>query len=374
MKDLGRIGFSEDQASLLEVATDFCQRRSPVATVRRLMEDEAGHDPAVWTELGDLGWLGVAIPEVYGGSGLGLAEVVPLVEQMGRRLMAGPFVSTTLVAQGLIAGGTEDQKREVLPRIAAGEAAALALAELDTDWEADSIACTATRQADGRLALSGLKVLVTDANAARRILASVRLDGAPALVLLTPEDLPAGALRRETVIDETRRSFALTLDGVVLEADRLLDPGRARAALEHLHLAANLLAAADMVGGTQACIDYTLDYLRTRTQFGKVIGSYQALKHPIVEAYTRYEQARSHLYSAAHCFNEQGTGEIAVRMAKAAADVAYSFAADRSIQFHGGFGFTWDCDAQLYRRRAIWHAAQFGDAAFHRKKLARLLF
>ncbi|MCA3739704.1 acyl-CoA dehydrogenase family protein [Phenylobacterium sp.] len=374
MKDLGRIGFSEDQASLLEVATDFCQRRSPVATVRRLMEVEAGHDPAVWTELGDLGWLGVAIPEVYGGSGLGLAEVVPLVEQMGRRLMAGPFVSTTLVAQGLIAGGTEDQKREVLPRIAAGEAAALALAELDTDWEADSIACTATRQADGRLALSGLKVLVTDANAARRILASVRLDGAPALVLLTPEDLPAGALRRETVIDETRRSFALTLDGVVLEADRLLDPGRARAALEHLHLAANLLAAADMVGGTQACIDYTLDYLRTRTQFGKVIGSYQALKHPIVEAYTRYEQARSHLYSAAHCFNEQGTGEIAVRMAKAAADVAYSFAADRSIQFHGGFGFTWDCDAQLYRRRAIWHAAQFGDAAFHRKKLARLLF
>ena len=176
------------------------------------------------------------------------------------------------------------------------------------------------------------------------------------------------------MIDGTRRSFALTLDGIVLDPDRRFDPDRAVAALEHIHLAANLLAAADMVGGTQACIDYTLDYLRTRTQFGKVIGSYQALKHPIVDAYTRYEQARSHLYSAAHCFNEQGTGEIAVRMAKASADVAYSFAADRAIQFHGGFGFTWDCDAQLYRRRAIWHAAQFGDAAFHRKKLARLLF
>jgi alkylation response protein AidB-like acyl-CoA dehydrogenase len=374
MKDLGRIGFSEDQATLLDVATDFCLRRSPVATVRHLMEAEAGHDPAVWAELGDLGWLGVAIPEAYGGSGLGLAEVVPLVEQMGRRLMAGPFVSTTLAAQALIAGGTEDQKREALPRIAAGEAATLALAELDTDWETDAIACTATRQADGRLALSGRKVLVTDADEARRIIASVRIDGTPALVLLTPDDLPAGALRRETVIDGTRRSFALTLDGIVLDPDRRFDPDRAVAALEHIHLAANLLAAADMVGGTQACIDYTLDYLRTRTQFGKVIGSYQALKHPIVDAYTRYEQARSHLYSAAHCFNEQGTGEIAVRMAKASADVAYSFAADRAIQFHGGFGFTWDCDAQLYRRRAIWHAAQFGDAAFHRKKLARLLF
>jgi alkylation response protein AidB-like acyl-CoA dehydrogenase len=293
---------------------------------------------------------------------------------MGRRLMAGPFVSTTLAAQALIAGGTEDQKLEALPRIAAGEAATLALAELDTDWEPDAIGCTATRRPDRRLALSGRKILVTDAAEARRILVSVRLDGAPALVLLTPEDLPSGALRRETVIDETRRSFALALDGIVLDADRLLDPDRAGATLEHLHLAANLLAAADMVGGTQACIDYTLDYLRTRTQFGKVIGAYQALKHPMVDAYTRYEQARSHLYSAAHCFNEQGTGEIAVRMAKAAADVAYSFAADRSIQFHGGFGFTWDCDAQLYRRRAIWHAAQFGDAAFHRKKLARLLF
>ena len=374
MKDLGRIGFSEDQATLLDVATDFCLRRSPVATVRHLMEAEAGHDPAVWAELGELGWLGVAIPEAYGGSGLGLAEVVPLVEQMGRRLMAGPFVSTTLAAQALIAGGTEDQKREALPRIAAGEAATLALAELDTDWETDAIACTATRQADGRLALSGCKVLVTDAAEARRIIASVRIDGTPALVLLTPDDLPAGALRRETVIDGTRRSFALTLDGIVLDPDRRFDPDRTVAALEHIHLAANLLAAADMVGGTQACIDYTLDYLRTRTQFGKVIGSYQALKHPIVDAYTRYEQARSHLYSAAHCFNEQGTGEIAVRMAKASADVAYSFAADRAIQFHGGFGFTWDCDAQLYRRRAIWHAAQFGDAAFHRKKLARLLF
>ncbi|MCA6314437.1 acyl-CoA dehydrogenase family protein, partial [Phenylobacterium sp.] len=194
MKDLGRIGFSEDQASLLEVATDFCQRRSPVATVRRLMEDELGHDPSVWAEMGDLGWLGVAIPEAYGGSGLGLAEVVPLVEQMGRRLMAGPFVSTTLAAQALLAAGTEAQKLEHLPRIADGEAATLALGEPDTDWEPESIAAAAVRGADGRLVLSGRKVLVTDAAIARRLIVAVRLDGAPALVLLTPEDLPSGAL------------------------------------------------------------------------------------------------------------------------------------------------------------------------------------
>jgi alkylation response protein AidB-like acyl-CoA dehydrogenase len=185
--------------------------------------------------------------------------------------------------------------------------------------------------------------------------------------------LAPGALRREVIIDETKRSYALTLDRLEVSEDSLMDPARAASALHHIHLTANLLAAAEMCGGTQSVIDYTVDYLKTRVQFGKLIGSYQALKHPIVDAYVGYEQARSHLYSAAHCFNEQGVGEIATRMAKAQADTAMSFAADRAIQFHGGFGFTYDCDAQLYRRRAIWHASQYGDAAYHKAKLADLL-
>lgn len=374
MQDLGRIGFSEDQAALLDVATDFCLQRSPVSTVRRLIEDELGHDPAVWKEMGELGWLGIAIPEEFGGSGLSLAEVTTVVEQMGRRLMTGPLISTTLAAQALIVGGTEAQKRTVLPRLAEGVAATLALAEPDFDWEPDTVGCKAQDAEGGKLALSGQKVLVCDAGVADWIIASVLYRNSPALVLIAKSALPDGALRRETVIDETRRSFALSLDGVSVSKEDLLDLDLAGSTLNHLHLAANLLAAADMVGGTQACIDYTVDYLKTRTQFGKLIGSYQALKHPTVDAYCKYEQARSHLYAAAHCFGEQGVGEIAVRMAKAAADGAYSFASDRAIQFHGGFGFTYDCDAQLYRRRAIWHAANYGDAGFHKAKLAKLLF
>ena len=374
MQDLGRIGFSEDQAALLDVATDFCLQRSPVSTVRRLIEDELGHDPAVWTEMGELGWLGIAIPEDFGGSGLSLAEVVPVVEQMGRRLMIGPLISTTLAAQALVVGGTEAQKRNVLPRLAEGVAATVALAEPDFDWEPDTVSCQALETEGGQLVLRGQKVLVCDAGVAQWIIASVLYRNAPALVLISRSALPEGALRRETVIDETRRSFALNLDGVSVSKDDLLDLDLAATTLTHLHLAANLLGAADMIGGTQACIDYTVDYLKTRTQFGKLIGSYQALKHPTVDAYCKYEQARSHLYAAAHCFGEQGVGEIAVRMAKAAADGAYSFASDRAIQFHGGFGFTYDCDAQLYRRRAIWHAANYGDASFHKAKLAKLLF
>jgi len=373
MQDLGRLGFSEDQGSLLEVATSFCARRSPIARVRQLIEDETGNDPDVWREIVELGWLGIAIPEAYGGAGLQLAEVVPVMEQMGRYMLAGPFYSTTLAAQAIAAGGTEDQKRTLLPRLAEGSITTLALCEAGGDWDLNNIECTATRTAGGDLKLSGTKRLVSDAGVATTVIASVLLDGRPALVLIDRASLAPTALRREVIVDETKRAFELTLDGVEIPAANLLDPARADAALKHIHLVANLLAAAEMCGGAHSVIDYTLDYLKTRVQFGKLIGSYQALKHPIVDAYVGYEQTRSHVYSAAHCFGEQGVGEIATRMAKAQADTALSFAADRAIQFHGGFGFTYDCDAQLYRRRAIWHASQYGDAGYHKAKLADLL-
>jgi alkylation response protein AidB-like acyl-CoA dehydrogenase len=373
MQDLGRLGFSDDQSSLLDVATSFCSDKSPIAKVRRLIEDETGHDPDIWREIVELGWLGIAIPEEFGGAGLGLSEVVPVMEQMGRYLLAGPFLSTTLAAQAILAGGTEDQKRLLLPKLADGAIATLALCEANDDWDLSHIDSTATRTASGRLKLSGAKRLVSDAGSAAIIIASVMLEGRPALVSIDRSVIAPEALRREVIVDETKRSWSLSLDGIETPPESLLDQDRAQAALQHIHLVANLLQSAEMCGGTQAVIDYTLDYLKTRVQFGQLIGSYQALKHPIVDAYVSYEQARSHLYSAAHCFGEQGVGEIATRMAKAQAVTAMSFAADRAIQFHGGFGFTYDCDAQLYRRRAIWHASQYGDAAYHKEKLAGLL-
>ena len=376
MEHFGRIGFSEEQADLLGAAERFCRERSPVEKVRELMKDELGHDPAVWSEIAALGWLGVAVPEDYGGAGLGLAEVAPIMEQMGRTLMAGPYASTVLAAEALLAAGSDAQKKTLLPKIVEGEAATLALMEESGAWDLERIGAEAGPQATlqgDALALSGRKLFVVDAAAARRLIVSVLYDGAPALVVVEQSDLPAGALRREAVIDETRRSFELTLDGITVSRAALLDRDKTPAALARLHLAAALLSAAEMTGGTQAVIDYTIEYLTTRKQFGKLIGSYQALKHPTVDAFVMYEQARSHLYSAAHCFNEQGTGEIAVRMAKVQAETAYAYASDRAIQFHGGFGFTYDCDAQLYRRRAIWRASQDGDAAYHRGKLADLL-
>lgn len=369
----GSIGFSDEQAELLEVAQRFCREKSPVDKVRALLDDETGHDPAVWTELAELGWLAIAVPEEFGGVGLTMAEVVPVVEQMGSALMGGPFVSTTVAAQALLHGGTDAQKNALLPDLCAGTPATIALAEGTDDWDLTNITCTATREGD-ELVLAGTKVFVADAAAAAWMLVSVNLDGAPALVIASKDALGEGALTREVVMDETRRSFKVKLDGVRVAADQLVSGAPATQTLAHIELVASLLSAAEMCGGTASCIAYTVEYLKTRKQFGKLIGSYQALKHPAVDALVAYEAARSHLYAAAHSFSEQGEGEIATRMAKAQAGTALSFAADRAIQFHGGFGFTYDCDAQLYRRRAFWGDAQHGDAAHQRRKLADLMF
>ena len=371
--EMAAIGFGEAQIEILDQATNFCRERSPIDKVRELMDSDTGFDAALWTEMAELGWMGIAIPEAHGGIGLSLADVVPVAEQMGRNMLASPFVATTLAAQALLAGGTEAQQSEWLPKLASGTIATLALQEEHGDWDLTHVEAKAVRNGDS-ITLSGKKLVVQWVEAAELIIATVSLDGAPALALITKADLPEGALRREAIIDETKRSAALTLDGISIPESQLLGPAKAGSALAHVELASGLLQAAEMCGGTQSVIDYTVDYLKTRTQFGKVIGSYQALKHPAVDAYVDYEKARSHLYSAAHSFGDQGAGEVAVRMAKASADKTYSFAADRAIQFHGGFGFTHDCDAGLHRRAAIFHASQMGDAAWQRAKLADLLF
>lgn len=373
LQSLGTMGITEAQIDLLEVATNFCREKSPIETVRALMENDLGYNPDVWNEMGELGWLAIAIPEDYDGVGLSLTEVVPVMEQMGRRLLNSPFLSTTVAAQAIIVAGMEAQKSDILPKIATGSAATVALSEDHADWDLSHVTCQATPSGDG-WALSGTKTFVMDLASAAYVIVSVMRENAPALVILTRDDIPENALRREVLIDETKRGYALTLDGITVFENAFMHMARTPAALDHIHLTANLLASAEMIGGTQAVIDYTVEYLGTRKQFGKLIGSYQSLKHTTVDAYVDYEKGRSLLYAAAFSFGEQGKGEIATRMAKAKADKALSFASDRAIQFHGGFGFTYDCDAQLYRRRAIFHASQYGDARYHKAKLAELLF
>ncbi len=364
------IEFTEEQTMLLDTAAEFCRERSPISEVRAGLE-RPDHDAALWQQMVELGWLGIAVPEAHGGLGLGLAGTVPVVEAMGRQLLASPYFATTLAIHSLNTSADEALQGTYLPALAAGGIGTVALVEEDGNWLLEDLNATAT-ETDGGFALHGRKCLVLDAQAADLLLVSVRLNDAPRLVLVTRDQLPREQLQREVVVDETRRSYSVNLDGVVVPSAQLL-PGADFAALEH---GALLLLAAEMSGGLAGVLATIVEYLTTRKQFDAYIGSYQSLKHPTVDILLAEEAAKSHLYHAATLLAQGAPTEdvdTALRIAKAHGSEAFAYAGDRAVQFHGGFGFTYDCDAQLYLRRALWCQHQFGDERHHRQRLAPAL-
>jgi alkylation response protein AidB-like acyl-CoA dehydrogenase len=369
------LSFDDEQAMIMKSAREFCKGKSSIQDVRELLGSDTGYDKKVWKGMVELGWPGIAIPESFGGIGLGIGSLVPIAESMGRYMLATPFFSATLAAQALLRGGTQSQKEEWLPQIADGLIASVALLDSE-DWGADTISCTVVEAGD-RLKLSGTKWLVGDAGVAELFIVSATLQGNPALLLVNSKQLPKSAIQRHTLIDETKRAFKIDFTGVEVEKNSLLDPALSACTIRDLLLIGALLTAAEATGTAAASLDNTVEYLKTRKQFNKLIGSYQALKHPTVDILNEMEAARSHLYHAATIMGNGPLNddmEIACRMAKAQATEALIFAGDRDVQFHGGMGFTYECDAQLHIRRAQWSQQQFGDAYHHRKRLASLFF
>ncbi len=367
-----RITFTEEQAMLLDTAVSFCRDKSPVSAVRRLIDTDTGFDAAIWQAIVELGWTGIAVPEAFGGSGLSLAEVATITEPMGRSLLATPFVSTQVFTRALVASGHEALQATVLPDVCAGAIGTVALTEPDGDWDLRHPGCTAEVTA-GQARLSGRKTLVTDASVARYLLASVTIAGAPALALVETSALPAGALRREVIIDETRRAWQVDLQGVVVPTAALITGAQALAALDGIRDAGLMLTAAEAAGGIAGALDVIVAYLNLRTTFGRKIGTYQSLKHTAADILISLERSRSHVYHAATLLRDGDDAEVALRMAKVEACDGMAFAGDRAVQFHGGFGFTYECDAQLYLRRALWLQYAFGDPAHHRRRLADCL-
>jgi alkylation response protein AidB-like acyl-CoA dehydrogenase len=367
-----KITFGEEQGMLLDIATNFCREKLSIGEVRRQIASESGFDRELWNEIAELGWLSVAVPEQFGGSGLSLADVTAIVEPMGRHLAGMPFVSTQLFIQAVLAGGSDELKREVLPQVCSGAIGTVALFESDGDWTLEHTEAKAVSEA-GTIRLAGTKTLVCDAAVADFVLVSVSLDGAPALAMLRAGDLPRERRKRETVIDETRRAYTLDLAGVSVPVASLMTGDKARAALKAIRDTALLLAAAEAAGGIAGVLEVILEYLNTRSAFGRKIGSYQSLKHTCSDILVGLERSRSHVYHAASVLAAGEDAEVALRMAKAEAGDSFVFAGDRAIQFHGGFGFTYDCDGQLYLRRALWLQYAFGDAAHQRRRLADLL-
>jgi alkylation response protein AidB-like acyl-CoA dehydrogenase len=363
--------FSDEQAMLLDVARQFCRDRSPIAKVRAQLETETGYDQSLWEEMVALGWAGIALPESCGGSGMGVATLVPVVESMGRAMLGTPLISSALAAQLLLRAGSSEQVERLLPALAAGAPATMAVLE-NGDWGSETVAL----ELDAEGVLHGAKKYVPDAGVASVFIVAVQHRGAVALAVVPAEQLGAAALQPNTLIDQTKRSANVDFSGVRVDASNVIAGPQVAVALRDVRLLGALLVAAEATGSAAACLDTIVDYLKTRKQFGKLIGSYQALKHPTVEILTATDSARSFIYHAATLVGDSpldSDAEIACRMAKAHACQTLLYAGDRAVQFHGGMGFTYECDAQLYIRRAQWSQQQFGDAQHHRKRLATLL-
>lgn len=370
------IAFNEEQELIASSALEFLRGRCSLDDVREWMETETGFDAELWREIGALGWLGMGIPEEFGGADMGTTEQVSVIEAMGRQMFGSPFLANSLAAELLNRSGSEAQKRRWLPGLASGETVGcVALGESAGSWDLSEL--TARAEIDrAQIRLEGEKCFVLDAQNADLFLVACSGRGEPAVVAVERSQLPEGALRSERIVDETRRSARLCLDGVTLPADALL-PGGDAAALRRVQMLGALLVSAELAGATQGVFELTLEYLKTRVQFGKKIGGYQALKHPMVWIMVGIEHSRSLLYRAATLWDtgeDASEIETAVRMSKAQSGEACTHAVDRAIQFHGAFGFTWDCHAQLFFRRAQWAEYSFGDAAHHRRHLAGLLF
>ena len=365
--------FSEEQKMILESSRSFCRDTSSIEQVRQLLESPQGYDENVWQQLVALGWTGIAIPESFGGSELGIEAVVPIVECMGRSLSATPFIPCTLAAQVILHAASPEQQLRWLPKMVEGQVATLALLD-NEDWGASST----THQLSDELVLQGEKWFVGDAVTAELFLVLTQYQGSARFVVVERNQLPEGAIQAHALIDETKRSAKIDFTAVAVSADAVLAEENTQEILDDIKLIGALLTAAEAVGTTSSCLNLIVEYLKTRKQFGKLIGSYQALKHPSVDILNKLEGARSQVYHAATLF-EEGKGkierdlEVACRMAKASANDALLYAGDRAVQFHGGMGFTYECDAQLYIRRAQWSQQQFGDSAHHRKRLAPLL-
>jgi alkylation response protein AidB-like acyl-CoA dehydrogenase len=375
------IGFTEEQELLRDSARRFLESECDTQFVRRRMAEPAAVTDEFWRKLADQGWLGIVYPEAEGGSGLGLVDLVVLMEEIGRAVMPGPFLSTVLLGGAAIAeAGSPAQRREWLPRIAEGEAkAALAWTEPNLRWDAAGVGLQA-RETGGGFTLSGTKLFVGDAHLADILVIAARTRDGSTLedgvsLFLVPKGTPGLAVTLLPTIDETRKSCEVRLDNVALSAGALLgEIHQGWAPLSRVIARATVALAAEMCGGAQQVLDMTVAYAKIRIAFGKPIGSYQGVKHQAADMLVEIENAKSLSYYAAWVL-DQGLDEapLAVSMAKAAASDMARKVSGTGIQLHGGIGMTWEHDLQLYFKRAKASEVAFGDATWHRERVARLM-
>jgi alkylation response protein AidB-like acyl-CoA dehydrogenase len=355
-----QFGLSESQEFLKDSARKFFAGECPSSEIRRLMETDTAYDAALWAKLADQGYTGIIFPEEYGGVGLGKVELMLLMEEAGRALLPGPFFSTVVLAGSVLdAVGSPTHKKKYLAPICRGEArATVAILEASASWNPSDVQLTA---ANGKL--TGEKLFVSDAAVANFILVVAR-NG----VFIVDAKAPGLKISPMSAMDLTRKLY------VVEFKDTPAEELGSVANLSRAFDVASAALAAELVGGMQRTLDIAVEYAKTRKQFGKPIGMFQAVQHQCADMYLETESSRSAVYYAGWALEENAPdAHVAVSIAKMYASDAGRTVGNRGIQIHGGMGFTWENDLHLYYRRAKASENAFGDATFHRERIASLI-
>jgi alkylation response protein AidB-like acyl-CoA dehydrogenase len=370
-------GFTEEQELLRGEVRKLLDAQCPMAEVRSIAASGEGYSAALWKQIAELGWIGLGIPEAYGGAGLGWEEQIILLEETGRSLFPSPLLSGALAASLLLDVGSEAQRKRWLPRIADGSCiGTVALLEQSDTLAADGIECALALETDGGGRLTGDKRWVADAAQAQLLVVVARTGpGNDALALAIVErDAEGVAIEPASLLDATKQAAHISLDGVEVSQDRILAAGADAwpAIRRHLDRAA-IAVSAEMLGATAAALDLTVQFAKDRVQFGAPIGRYQGVKHPLAERYVDVECMRSLVCFAAWAL-EKSPDEVplAAAQAKAYASEALSKMGVDGIQLHGAVGYTEEYDIQLYLKRSKWARPAYGNENHHQDRIAEL--
>lgn len=374
-------GFNDEQEMLRNSARSFLEKECPSDFVRKMLDDTRGYSPEMWAKIAEMGWTGLMFPETYGGLGLGMVDLVVILEEMGRALLPSPFFpSVVLAGSAILLGGSVSQRKKLLPGIISGESiAAFALTEPGLRMDADGVTLRATGDRKGeRFVLNGVKTLVHGAHGsdllviAARTRKSGKAEQAISLFVVD-SNAPGVSVTPLESTDGTRRVAEVKLRNVKLDKSALLGKKNAGWPVIQKVLDRGVVAiCAEQIGLAEKCLEMTVEYAKTRVQFGKPIGTFQGIKHPCAEMLLALESSKSGVYYAAWAIdNAPREAHLAASVAKSyAGEAGYRIAA-RCLQLHGGIGFTWEHDLHLYFKRAKMTELTFGDGTHHREEIAR---
>ncbi len=372
------LGLDEQQEMLKNFARDFLEKECPETLVREMEEDEQGYSPDLWKKMADQGWMGLTIPEDQGGAGMSLCELVVLLEEFGRALVPGPFISTVVLgAVPIMEAGTDEQKAQYLPKIAAGDVImTMALTEPSAKWTADGVTLEAKKDG-GDYVLNGTKLFVPDAHVTDHMVVVARTGGKgeDGITLFIVDSKSDGIKFEQLKTIAADKQSEVIFENVKVPAANILgSEGKGWEIVEKVSRVATVAACAYLVGLSQMDFDTTLNYAKERVQFGRPIGSFQAIQHKLADAIIDVDGSRFITYKAAWSLTEgEDDADLMISMAKAWASDASRRVVAHGQQIHGGIGFTKEYKIQLYFRRQKWMELMWGDADYHREKVAQLM-